>query len=50
MFSECLTQPHSKFSITNQKDKDLWEGPSDAVMSLRKATRHKTWKAGGDGD
>jgi hypothetical protein len=29
-FFECPTQEaHSKFSVTNQKDEDLWEEPSN---------------------
>jgi len=40
MFFEYTAQEsHSKFSVTDQKDEDLWENRS------HDATRPKTWKA-----
>jgi hypothetical protein len=46
---KCSTQEsHSKFSVTNQKDKDLWEEPSNSKMRPQQATRLKIWKADGD--
>jgi len=35
MFFELTTQEyHSEFSITNQKEKELWEDPSNTGMRL----------------
>jgi hypothetical protein len=45
-FFECTAQKsHSKFSITNQNDEDLWSDPKNAGTRLQQATGPKTWKA-----
>jgi hypothetical protein len=49
MFFECPAQESNfTFSVTNKKDKDLWEGPLNAGMRQLQATRPKSWKADDD--
>jgi len=46
MFFKLSTQEsHSKFSVTNNKDEDHWENPSNASTGPLKATRPKIWNA-----
>jgi hypothetical protein len=51
MFFEYPTQEsHSKFSVTNHKDEDLREDPSNAGSRLQQASRPKKFKADDDDD
>jgi hypothetical protein len=43
-----VRDPHSKFSIANQKDKDHWEDLSNNGTRVQLAIRPKTWKADDD--
>jgi hypothetical protein len=41
---------HSKFSVTNQKGKDLWEDTSNIDMRPQQTTQPKLWRADDDGE
>jgi hypothetical protein len=51
MFFKCpAKESHLKFSVTNQMNKEHWEGTTNAGTSLQHATRPKMCNTDGDGN